>query len=219
MSNINKENKNLNDINYFSIFNSKLFFMPNDINETDNTIKTDSNYINESSDESSTDESINSTQDEEEFNTLNLIDLDFIFSDIKKIKFNYNDKKNENNNSTKIFNGLNIFSQPYFPKNFKNYSNNNNKMNHFCNLNYNNNTICPNDEINNNKNKKNKKNKKKSFSEREGDWPCYKCKNINFSFRKKCNKCKLLKEESEKLFEEAEKKILKLADVSVYKSL
>ena len=25
---------------------------------------------------------------------------------------------------------------------------------------------------------------------REGDWVCFNCNNLNFSFRKKCNRCK-----------------------------
>ena len=40
--------------------------------------------------------------------------------------------------------------------------------------------------------------KRKKFVERKGDWRCSKCKNINFSFRDKCNKCKITKEESQK---------------------
>ena len=47
-------------------------------------------------------------------------------------------------------------------------------------------------------NKQKKQNKKKNFVEREGDWTCFYCKNLNFSFRKKCNRCKALKENSEK---------------------
>lgn len=47
-------------------------------------------------------------------------------------------------------------------------------------------------------NKQKKQNKKKNFVEREGDWTCFYCKNLNFSFRKKCNRCKALKVNSEK---------------------
>jgi len=45
---------------------------------------------------------------------------------------------------------------------------------------------------------KNKK-KKKPFIEREGDWICHKCKNLNFSFRLTCNRCQITKDENEKL--------------------
>lgn len=40
------------------------------------------------------------------------------------------------------------------------------------------------------------KQKKKIFTLREGDWKCAQCNNLNFSFRKKCNKCNITKEES-----------------------
>ena len=61
---------------------------------------------------------------------------------------------------------------------------------------------------------KKKKKKKVEFVEREGDWSCYRCKNINFSFREKCNKCLLSKEESEKKFAEVGEALLKLANNS-----
>jgi len=43
--------------------------------------------------------------------------------------------------------------------------------------------------------------KKKPFVERVGDWICFKCKNLNFSFRIACNRCQITKKESEKLYE------------------
>lgn len=61
-----------------------------------------------------------------------------------------------------------------------------------------------------------KKKKKKEFVEREGDWSCYRCKNLNFSFRVKCNKCGFPREESEKKFNEVGEQLLKLADLSIY---
>ena len=42
-----------------------------------------------------------------------------------------------------------------------------------------------------------KKKNKKNFEVREGDWTCYFCKNLNFSFRKKCNRCGVNKDYSE----------------------
>ena len=49
---------------------------------------------------------------------------------------------------------------------------------------------------NNSNNKKNfYPNKTKSIKERKGDWFCQLCSNLNFSFRKKCNRCNTLKEE------------------------
>ena len=41
----------------------------------------------------------------------------------------------------------------------------------------------------------------KQFSEREGDWICFNCKNVNFSFRIICNRCQLPKNESDKLLQ------------------
>ena len=43
------------------------------------------------------------------------------------------------------------------------------------------------------------KNEKKLFVQREGDWDCMKCKNMNFAFRAHCNRCKCSKVESESL--------------------
>ena len=37
------------------------------------------------------------------------------------------------------------------------------------------------------------KRKQKPFTEREGDWICNVCKNLNFAFRVECNRCKLPK--------------------------
>ena len=53
-----------------------------------------------------------------------------------------------------------------------------------------------------NLNKNNFENKgQKLFSEREGDWICFYCKNVNFAFRIICNRCQLPKIESEKLLQ------------------
>ncbi|MCQ2821315.1 MAG: zinc finger Ran-binding domain-containing protein [archaeon] len=40
---------------------------------------------------------------------------------------------------------------------------------------------------------------KKVFVEREGDWVCPSCKNLNFAFRKQCNRCTTLRPEGDPL--------------------
>lgn len=55
-----------------------------------------------------------------------------------------------------------------------------------------------NSKVNVNMGGKGKKKTKKTFVERDGDWTCFYCKNLNFSFRKKCNRCKASKDSSER---------------------
>ncbi len=85
---------------------------------------------------------------------------------------------------------------------FKNYpmNNNYNVQSGLQNMNGNNMNHLPMYNLNRN-GKKNEK-KKKGFEERIGDWVCMKCKNLNFSFRMICNRCKIPKADSEKLYEE-----------------
>jgi hypothetical protein len=112
---------------------------------------------------------------------------------------------------------LSLFAQPFTPKfkvypyilcnNVQNFVNSGNKFGHLP-LHYRN--------FQRKKVDDKKKKKKQEFVEREGDWSCYRCKNINFSFRNKCNKCLFSKEESEKKFAEVGEALLKLADISIY---
>lgn len=62
--------------------------------------------------------------------------------------------------------------------------------------------------------KKKIKNKKtqKNFIGREGDWTCFNCKNLNFSFRKKCNRCKISKCLSDNQHETYLQSILKIIE-------
>jgi hypothetical protein len=95
---------------------------------------------------------------------------------------------------SKIFvNDLDLNSKPFFPKTFSKF-NQNNKLTTQKNKNINN---C------NNECKKMKNKKKINFTVKKDDWVCYDCKNINFSFRDKCNRCQLNKEESEQKYIDA----------------
>ena len=38
---------------------------------------------------------------------------------------------------------------------------------------------------------------KKPFIEREGDWICFKCHNLNFAFRTNCNICHITKKDNQ----------------------
>lgn len=77
--------------------------------------------------------------------------------------------------------------------------------------------------LKNNKNMYGKYQKKKSrpFIERQGDWVCKYCRNLNFSFRNECNRCKLLKKvclETEKENEENDMKNKgKIQNKKIYK--
>ena len=45
----------------------------------------------------------------------------------------------------------------------------------------------------------NLRNKNQQFIERPGDWICYNCQNLNFTFRTNCNSCHMPKIENNKL--------------------
>ena len=46
--------------------------------------------------------------------------------------------------------------------------------------------------------KGNKRKFLKGFKERDGDWTCFYCKNLNFTFRNICNRCHITKDISDK---------------------
>ena len=108
---------------------------------------------------------------------------------------------------------LNLKSEPFVPK--KKLLNEFVETDTYILCNINQKTTFKNDYSKNQSNKR-KKRKNKEFVEREGDWSCYRCKNLNFKFRNKCNKCGLNKEESEKKFVEVGEQLLKLADLTIY---
>ena len=144
-----------------------------------------------------------------------------LFDSSTKKKVQEETKKNEksiNNspsNTPTYVNRFNVYSEPFTPKIniFPVILLNNPSLY----LNYNKfNQVLTKQNMDCARNEKKKKKKKKEFVEREGDWPCYRCKNLNFAFRDKCNKCQLSKDESEKKFTEVGEELLKLADLSIY---
>ena len=169
------------DNNDKSIFNSKIFI---------HLTKANDDYLNNLYNQ----EYENNSESEKDTNQGIYTDY-FLISDlIEKIdhlglnspknideKLNFDEKKNiEEENLNKTSASLVNKGYSFIPKNYKFnrksskeiFSNNtNNKVGSFIN-------------------------KKKTFHEREGDWICNFCNNINFSFRNKCNRCKALKEES-----------------------
>ena len=125
----------------------------------------------------------------------------------------YHDKKNEEDN---CFTYLKFKNNNFMRKiNFSEKENsNNNLVSNAVNVSKKFNEMCLNKEDMQNfilKNSNVKKNKikkgKKNFLEREGDWKCFKCKNINFAFRKTCNRCNFMKEESIKKSENVQKNL------------
>lgn len=173
------------------IFNSKLYFDLDIITEKDD-IFSDSQNNTEGSDTSFEAEEINCLSNE-------LIEeLDNNSESPKEIETEKDNKSNNINDSHNIINSLLSLANngyEFKPKNFnpsftKNLPNINN--------------IYINQMINNNSyllnlaNKKNKGNNAANKRDQKQDWICAFCKNLNFSFRTKCNRCKVKKEESDK---------------------
>ena len=138
------------------------------------------------------------------FQNLNIKDESKKFNSFQFISCfnNYNQNNNKRNISEFSLNFNNI----KYKKNFNNLNiDNNNNLNNLGN-NKNLNENIPNQlsfmSSNNKKEDKQPIKKRKKIEKREGDWICYKCNNLNFSFRNSCNKCKSLKMEMDKFNEE-----------------
>ena len=54
------------------------------------------------------------------------------------------------------------------------------------------------------------------YPERVGDWVCYSWSNLNFSFRKICNRCKLSREESDNQHISIQSNVMSEADPMVW---
>ena len=181
------------------LFNSRLY-IDMEINKEIEDLNYNSENNTEDSDNSLEGEEINYLSNE-------LIEeLDFCdFCDIQKSKEksvckNEKEKDNKINNMNSNGNIINSLlslvdnGYTFKPKNFKPIYDNNKNQNLF-------------NKNNNNKNhmKQNMKNNNlflfnnlNNYRDQKNDWVCTFCNNLNFSFRTKCNRCKVNKEESEK---------------------
>ena len=201
-----------------------------DLEKSNNFIRKDSYYLNEQNNSNSSNESSNDNINDNNQTNQSLNEIYFqknqiqientLNNNFQNSNFNYDNKiQNSKNGNTMIMINNNV---PIFSQN-KNINNNIEMFGKkgwicpFCNnFNYENRTKCNRCKIvkyNKNHNKKRnieketinnqKKNnllKQKQFSERLGDWICFKCQNLNFAFRIFCNRCQLSKEESYKYF-------------------
>ena len=91
----------------------------------------------------------------------------FSFSSVNKLLYCKLQSKVNNNNQTDINNSS---------KNETTHNKFSSKNSHQYNFSHNNNEHF-------------KRKLNRPFTEREGDWICFKCKNLNFAFRTICNRC------------------------------
>ncbi len=215
------EDHNIIDMEKSSNFIRKDFYYLNEQNNSNSSKETNSNENSIDNNQINTNINlINEMQIQNNKNQYNLSNINF------QNKVN----KGNNQNQGKTINSMMIINNniPIFSQN--NNSNKNIEMFgkkgwicNFCNnFNYENRSKCNRCKIakNNQKNKNlqkinfDKKNiqisnqtnqndllLKPKFSERVGDWFCFKCKNLNFSFRTFCNRCQLSKEDSDNYFQ------------------
>ena len=203
------KNTNIDFHPFFPYFNNTFFVNQSEIfYQNNNNINSfDSQFSDESSTNISQD-SIISFENEEKLIPLNLLDIspvknskideekinDKIKPELQKFilpKDLFDSSKNKHIEKSKE---KKLEAKPYIPSKYRN--NISFRINLFpigFNLYTNNSGIIIQD-----KNDSDKKRRKKEFVERKGDWHCTNCKNINFAFRKECNKCKISKEESDK---------------------
>ena len=223
---------------YFCHFGYKLFDSPINSPEIYPNFFPENNLTDNSSTNYSNNNQKESDDYEEKYIPFNLLNFtSSIQTPPKKIKemkpefekfklpkslFIKNSKIISENKDISLINKLNLESEPFVPKKklFPENSEADLCFNYLLNCYKDAATQAENYFKKANKNNKNidrrKKKKNKEFVEREGDWSCYRCKNLNFRFRNKCNKCGFTKEESEKKFYEVGEQLSKLADLSIY---
>ena len=177
------------------LFNSRLFI--------DMEINKEIEELNFNS-ENNTEDSENSFQLEENNYLSNELIEELDFCNTKNIKDSNSEKEKDNkinnmNSNSNIINSLlSLVDNGYIfkPKNFKPiYDNNKNK--NLYNKNNNNNN-CPKQSIKINNLYLNNNLNCSNFKDQKKNWVCTFCNNLNYSFRTKCNRCKVNKEVSEK---------------------
>ena len=153
------------------IFNSKLFI---DLDSTD-------------------EQSLNNSHENESENSNEINDINNDYFLIKELleeldspKSDTLKEENDINYSNSLLPLINN-GYEFVPKGYKNNNENNSKKNNKIYNKYN--------MINENNKIKYYVTKNKTIKERKGDWTCKLCLNLNFSFRKICNRCKTSKED------------------------
>jgi hypothetical protein len=177
------------------LFNSRLFI--------DMEINKEIEDLNFNS-ENNTEDSENSFQLEENNYLSNELIEELDFCNTKNLKDSNSEKgkdykiNNMNSNSNIINSLLSLVDNGYIfkPKNFKPIYDNKNNQNLF-NKN-NNNNYDPKQSIKINNLYLNNSLNCSNFRDKKKDWVCTFCNNLNYSFRTKCNRCKVNKEVSEK---------------------
>ena len=177
------------------LFNSKLFI--------DMEINKEIEDLNNNS-ENNTEDSESSFQLEENNYLSNELIEELDFCNTKDLKDSNSEKEKDNkinnmNSNSNIINSLlSLVDNGYVfkPKNFKPIYDNNKNQNLFNKNNNNNN--CQNQNIKINNLYLNNNLNYCNFRDEKKDWVCSFCNNLNYSFRTKCNRCKVDKEVSEK---------------------
>ena len=177
------------------LFNSRLFI--------DMEINKEIEELNFNS-ENNTEDSENSFQLEENNYLSNELIEELDFCNTKNIKDSNSEKEKDNkinnmNSNGNIINSLlSLVDNGYTfkPKNFKPIYDNNKNQNLFNKNNNNNN--CPKQSIKINNLYLNNNLNCSNFIDQKKNWVCTFCNNLNYSFRTKCNRCKVNKEVSEK---------------------
>lgn len=218
-NNLNTQTMNITSNNYFANFNnihqknqSKIYNNNKDLNKISNPLN---NVIYSKNNHQSyyganinlLEQNIFDANSKNEMKSINPIDRQLLLKQMDSLKLNEYNKTN----------------MVYFRNDFNNLTSSfqdcNPQLSHFTNDGFNNPNILKNLNGNSNINfnekaniikkipdQQNEKKKKRPFVERVGDWVCFQCKNLNFSFRTSCNRCQLSKFDNQNLIDDNKKR-------------